>query len=47
MSRTFMFVIGLMYLAAAVAAFTERKWALFGLGCCWGAGNLILAYMNE
>jgi hypothetical protein len=45
MGRLLMFVIGLIYLAAALSFIFERKF-LWGLvAVCWGVGNLALAYL--
>ena len=42
MSSAFMFAIGAMYLAAAIAFYAEGKLPMFMVALCWGIGNAML-----
>jgi hypothetical protein len=46
-SQPFMLAIAIMYLGASICFAWEGKAAWCGLSICWGAGNLILAYISK
>jgi hypothetical protein len=45
--RVLMFLIGCLYLAASVSFLAKKMWPWALLCCCWGIGNLVLAWLAK
>jgi hypothetical protein len=47
LGRVLMFLVGLIYLGAAISWLFDKKWAWATLAICWGIGNLVLAWLAK